>query len=205
MSIGILINAANAAGPAARRVSAVMAPARLNHVIGRSVNETVRHHLISLNSARPNKLGGRRTNFYSQAARATNFRVVSDTEILISIPHVGIAQRFYGGTIRAKAGRFLTIPVHPAAHGKRAREFDLDVVFGLKGQPVALATKRTVAGRSGRQISAIGEIYYKLARSVTQKADPNVLPKQAVVELFVQKDVDLVINRAINGSGGAST
>ena len=214
MSVGLLITATDTAGPAAKRVGALLAPARLNPVIGRSVNETVRHHLVSKNAASPNKLGGRRTNFYGQAARATNFKVLSDSEILISIPQVGIAQRYYGGTIRPKSGKYLTIPVHPAAHGKRAREFDLEIVFGLNGQPVALATKkvsesRTRQSKSGKitrtNVTRFGEIYYKLVRSVTQAPDPNVLPKPEVIGLFVQRDVDKVINRAIAGSGGASS
>lgn len=205
MSTAILIRATNTAGPAAKAVSRAITPARLNPVIGRSANNTVREHLFGLNSTRPNALGGRRTNFYAQAARATNFKVVSDTAIVVSIPHVGIAQRFFGGTIRPKSGTYLTIPVHPAAHGKRAREFDLELVFGLGGQPIALATKRTVAGRSGRQISAFGEIYYKLVREVIQRPDETVLPYNELIAARVQTDVNAVVNRAIaSASGGAS-
>jgi hypothetical protein len=214
MSIAISIQASDGITPVTRRVANAIQPARLNPVIGRSVNNTVREHLFSLNSARPNKLGGRRTNFYTGAARGTQFKVVSDSEIVLSINQVGIAQRYYGGTIKPKSSKFLTIPVHPAAHGKRAREFDLEVVFGVNGQPVALATKkvsesRTRQSKSGKitrtNVTRFGEIYYRLVRSVTQAADPNVLPKTEVIGLFAQRDVNAVVNRAIAGAGGATS
>jgi hypothetical protein len=221
MSIAIQINATNTAGPASRRVMSVLKPSALNPVIGRSANNTVREHLFGLNSSRPNKLGGRRTNFYGQAARATNFKVVSDTEVVVSIPKLGIAQRFFGGTIRPKAAKYLTIPANPAAHGKRAREFS-DLKFAIipgKGPALvlksAIKVKRVKTKQTGRTrrddftsetlTTSGGEttVMFWLRRSITQQPDPTVLPYNELIASRVQRDVDAVITGAINGSGNA--
>lgn len=210
MSTAILINATNTAGPAARRVSRVIAPARLNPVIGRSVNNTVREHLFGLNQTRPNQLGGRRTNFYAQAARATNFKVISDSEILVSIPQVGIAQRFFGGTIKPKGKKYLTIPAHPSAHGKRAGEF-ADLRFAIvPGKGPALVLKTAIKAKrvkGDNTLSYTGGdlvVMFWLRRSITQKPDPTVLPYEELMTARVQDAVDAILLRAIAGSGGAS-
>lgn len=202
MSVGILITATDTAGPAAKRVGAVLVPARLNRVIGRAATTSVQTHLYAYNRSHPNRLGGRRTNFYAGAGDGTNFKVVSDTSIVVSIPHVGIAQRYYGGTIRPKTAQYLTIPARTEAHGKRAREFpDLEVLRRAgSGEPFALARKVNGAAvaRGG------GEILFWLKKEITQRPDPSVLPSDDVLGAAVQKDVNSVVNRAIGGSAGGT-
>lgn len=203
MSIAISIQASDGISPVTRRVLRAIEPARLNPVIGRSANNTIREHLFGLNQTRPNQLGGRRTNFYTGAARATQFKVVSDSEIVVSINQVGIAQRYYGGTIKPKSAKYLTIPARAEAHGKRAREFpDLEVLRrgDGKGEPFALARK--VNGKGGAKGG--GEILFWLKKSITQRADPTVLPSNAVLGAAVQADVTAVVYRAIAGAGGPS-
>jgi len=170
---------------APRRVISAMQPARTGPVMGRAVVNLERAHLFEANRTRPNALGGRRTNFYAQAARATSFALDGDDAVIVSISQIGIRQRYYGGTIRAKKSKFLTIPVAPEAYGKRAREFqNLELVFGPNGVPWALATKgdrrvqitqnakgKTVKKMIGRR----GVILFRLVKSVTQAADPSVL------------------------------
>lgn len=169
-----------------RRVSNAMQPKRIAPVMGRAVTNVVRVHLFEKNRTGANALGGKRTNFYSQAARATSFQFDGNDTVIVSISHIGIRQRYYGGVIRAKKAKFLTIPVAPQAHGKRAREFaDLEMLFGPDGQPWALATKgdrrvqitqnakgQTVKKMVGRR----GIVLFRLVKSVTQKPDPSVLP-----------------------------
>lgn len=203
MSVGLLINAQNTAGPAAKAVSRAIMPAQLNPVIGRSVRNSVREHLFALNGSRPNQLGGRRTNFYTGAGRATQFQVLSDTHIEVSSNHVGIAQRYYGGTIKPKKGKYLTIPARAEAHGKRAREFpDLEVLRrGGVGEPFALARK--INGQGGAKGG--GEILFWLKKEVTQRPDPTVLPTTDVMATAVQTDTTAYTNRVIaRASGGAS-
>jgi hypothetical protein len=170
-----------------------LAPARLNQVVGRAARNATVIHFRELNRDRPNWLGGARTNYYRGAAKGTSFTVLDDGA-LISIAQIGIRSKYYGGRITAgkninpRTGRptvFLTIPVHPAAHGHRASEFDLELVYNHNGVPVALATKgnrgvplkQTKSGKiTKRAIGQHGEIMFVLKRSVMIKADPSILP-----------------------------
>jgi hypothetical protein len=79
---------------------------------------------------------------------------------------VAAAQKQYGGTIRAKNARALTIPIAPEAEGKRAAE------FAMGGRPLFV-----IASKGGNSILgySAGDQFvplYVLKRSVTQKADP---------------------------------
>lgn len=206
MNVGISIDARETARPAIMRVKGVLQPARLNPVIGRAGVNVYRAYLFNQNRTRPNKLGGKRTNFYATAARGTGFDIDADG-VTISIRSVGIRQRFFGGVIKPKTAKFLTIPVAPEAHGKRAREFDLEVVYGAGGRPVALATKSTSAptknskGQEGNKTTARrGVIMFRLVESITQAPDPTVLPPIDQVAGAIVSAVTSTIERAIRGA-----
>lgn len=185
--VSLRLNITDTATPALRRLEAGIQPARLAPIIGRSARNAIRTHLFA-RDGQGNRLGGRRTHYYGTAGRATNFTLEGDT-VVVSIPQIGIRQRYYGGTIKPKTAKYLTIPVHPAAHGKRAREFsDLEVVFGQGGRPIALARK--AAGKR-----TLGEIYYRLVRSVTQAADPTVLPTMDALAAAIRPDLEQHITR----------
>lgn len=183
------------ATPALAATTRGLAPAALGAVIGRAGRNAVREHLFA-RDGQGNALGGRRTHFFGQAARATNFALQSDT-VVISIDHIGIAQRYFGGVIRPKSAKYLTIPVHPSAYGKRAREFgDLEVIFGPGGQPVGLARKA-----KGKR--TFGEVYYLLVRQATQQPDPSVLPTDAALDSAIQSEVEPYVQRLVDRDSSA--
>lgn len=204
------------ATPALNAARNFMQPARLNPIVGGAAIEVYKTHLFGVNASRPNKLGGSRTNYFGMAAKLTNFREV-EGGVLISIPQIGIRQRFYGGVIKPKTAKFLTIPVNAAAYGHRASEFDLEIVFGQGGQPIALATISTRATQitqkgqwtRTKQIGRHGVIMFRLVRSVTQKPDPTILPYDEQVLKRVDKEVGSAFKRDIaragqgSGNGGA--
>jgi hypothetical protein len=197
LGLTIQITVYGAAVPA--RLTAALAPARLNPVIGRAATNTYRAHFNGLNRSRPNQLGGRRTNYYAGAARATSFTLVGTDTVLISINQVGIRQRVFGGTIKPTRSKYLTIPVAPEAHGKRAREFgDLVVIFGARGQPIALARKPQ--GKRG-----YGTILFRLVKSVTQRADPTVLAPREEVLAAIKTAVTSTIDRATRKPGSSAS
>jgi hypothetical protein len=213
MSIGIKIDVSDQAAPVIRAVAKAIQPEQINPIVGRAGTKIIREHLFGLNQSRPNKLGGPRTNFYTGAGRGTNFEV-TPSGVLISVVQVGIAQRYYGGRITPKRTKYLTIPVAPEAHGKRASEFkDLEVIFGTGGQPVALATKSTRGvsikdTKNGKvtkkQIGRFGVVLFLLVKSVNQKPDPTVLPPENTMNDGITKDVNAYVQRAIERAGGAS-
>ena len=207
MSITIDLSARETAPGVVRAIGRALQIDRVGPIIGRSANNTIREHLFGLNSSRPNALGGSRTNYYAQAARATQFQVEGES-VIVSINQIGIAQRYFGGTIKPKKAKYLTIPARAEAHGKRAGEFnDLVVVFGRGGQPIGLARAwQTKIGqnKSGQTVSrgiAGGEILFWLVKEVTQQADKSVLPEDGTMTEAINRDVASYLDRITQRAG----
>lgn len=196
-------------------------PERIKPTIGRAVVNAFQRHLRAVNASRPNALGGRRTNFYNAAAGGTHFDILPDG-VMISVNQVGLRQRVRGGTISPTRRKFLTVPAVAEAHGKRASEFDdLTVVFGVRGQPIALAhalfrrTRQQLRGlaplhrlgttRSGNRH---GGIVFWLRTQVTQPPDPSVVPGSLAIAAAaisaVNADRDRLVQRARQQAGGAT-
>ena len=161
-------------------------------IIGESGKNAVRNHLDALDSKRRNRLGGRRTHFYGDAAKSTNFRITSNG-VEVAINHVGIAQRYFGGTIKPVNARNIAVPAAAEAHGKRPREFgNLRLVFGGKGVNISVEgrIKRFRMGLAKKDSGArAGKLLYRLVKSVTQEADKTVLPKDDEILDHVAGDV----------------
>jgi len=147
------------------------------------VERSLRGH-FSERDKRGNKLGGRRTNFWAAIANSTAIGDVTDRTADVNIGDKRFAQKLYGGTITAKRPwpgsgfLLLTIPVHPAAHGRRvsvtARETGLKMTF------VGTAAGGVI-GRFAKQ-AAEDEIYYVCVPSVDQAPDPEALPPGEMLE-----------------------
>lgn len=199
---------------AAKRLARAMQPAAINPVVGRSGVNTLREHFFGLNASRPNKLGGKRTQFYADAARGTSSTVLPDGA-LISVNQVGIRQRLRGGEIRAGANgsgkKWLAIPARAEAHGKRAGEFnDLRFVLFRSGTAALVRADSTkLVRKKGKLVAGAsqgGEVMYWLKRSATQRPDPTVLPYPEQVAARLDRDVGAYLDRRIAGTtGGAAT
>lgn len=163
------------ATPAFQRLVANIKQPAIRKVMGRAIANRVRKHFTRLDGERPNKLGGARTHFYAQARRSVQQpQLVGGDGIQVSINHVGIAQRYFGGEITPKNAKWLTLPVHPEAYGHRAREFgDLEFVPIDEGRR-AMLVRPNEASPNG-----IGEVFYLLVKRVTQRPDPSVMPTNA--------------------------
>lgn len=185
----------------------------LLNVAGRAGRNAAQKHLREKNRTSPNKIGGKRTNYYAKAAEAVNFRLLSDDTVIVSINHVGIALRYHGtgilpgGRLRPLSGTYLTLPATPEAHGRRAREFG-DLEFGFAYDP-ELGRERPalvrdgsqpasrVAKRGGRAPAAglpggdtTGEPVFWLVRSVKMEGDSTVLPDEQTLLDRILNDVD---------------
>ena len=173
-----VVSVQDSASPILQRMKGVITGEQGTKAIGQAIAQLFKRHLIKKN-AEPNKMGFPKTNFYGLASEKVHFRANSNS-VSVNVSQEGIAQRFYGGTIKPVNQKALTIPVHPKAYGHRAREFELKVVNFKVGKSVAGMLVRSIPGK------AFGEVYYLLVKSVTQNADPSVLP-----------DKDTVINTAV--------
>lgn len=157
---------------------------RLGAIIGRPLAEFWRNRLRSLG---PNKRGWPSTRFYERAARSVT-HVPNDTGVALQADHLGLRQRWKGGTIRARNARMLTIPISPVSYGHRASEFPGAFVIRTKGgayivqhgesvaRSGAVTAGRRLGGNTGRRLRASLNFLFKLVESVTQAADPRVVP-----------------------------
>ena len=184
--IGVQVVSRDAVSSWLARMSSAIDGAQLKEVVGRAGANTIRNHLFKINSARPNKLGGKRTKFYAQAARSTQHKAVDDGAV-VSVNHVGIAQRYFGGTIRPRRSKYLTLPAVPRAYGKRARE-----IPGLKFVPFK---KRAALVKDDT-------VFYWLVRSVTQQADSSVLPENSEMAAHTAKAASAYTDRIMERMQG---
>lgn len=215
------IDITDKAGAGVRELRAAIGGGRLANAMGRGATNRIRAHFTDLNAARPNQLGGRRTNFWAAAARSTNY-TASPEQVLININQLGFRQRLQGGVIRPVKAKYLTIPAAPEAHGRRAREFS-NLRFGFAEnkfgnlQPALIEASATAvtfgrrrkdgtrAVKRGRSLG--GRTIFFLTRQVFQRADPTVLPPdQEIIEAALQGGREAfaaITQRAQKGGGNA--
>lgn len=157
----------------------------LRAAVGVAVKTAVRGHIAGHYGGRANKLGGTSTQFYARMADSVISEVTS-TGAEVKIPFVGAALHYYGSaglpggvirpsgrvsTVTGKPIQFLTIPKHPAAHGKRASDFR-----ALYSVPGGLRLQQ------GATRSDADPLYFIFARQATIKADPGLLPEMALMQ-----------------------
>ena len=150
-----------------QRMEQALKPEQIGPLLGRAGVNLLREHFVQLDSSRPNALGGERTHFYSSAAEGTSFTVDAEGALL-AVNKIGIRQRYYGGTVEAK-DKLLTIPARAETYGHRASEFnDLRCITFKSG---AKALVELPAAKGDKLV-----VMFWLRESVTQRADPTVLP-----------------------------
>lgn len=154
-------------------------PAEIANGMRDRVEKAVNAHFIAINSSKPNKLGGRRTNYWLMVGEESR-TTVSGNGVSIVFPTIGFRRHVLGGPpirpsgrtseITGKPIRFLTIPKHPAAHGQ--------TVAKLRAQGINLyrdggALKRSENG----QRSENDPVYFVLAKQTKAAApNPSLLP-----------------------------
>ena len=151
--------------------------------LAQTIAEPMREMWVSrLKNLGTNKRGWPSTGFWEAAARDT-IAIVQGTQITLRCQKVGVRQRAMGGTVTPKNAKALTIPISPVSYGRRASEFPglflLRTARGSylvqKGDTSAPAA-RGLGGNRARRRAAGLNFLFKLAASVTQEADPRVIP-----------------------------
>jgi hypothetical protein len=185
MSMTITIE--DTATPALRRAMAALKDRKALHAeMGMAVERQVVRHFRTVKVPQGNRLRGVSTGFWKKAAASVK-GTASETEAVVRVPARGVALQYYGGTVKAK-GKPLTIPIHPAAHGKSVAEMGVKVYRFLskKGNWILATdpnTARSGKPRAGKSLNATripryrgGTPLYVLKQAVTIKPHADVLP-----------------------------
>lgn len=142
-----------------------------------------------INPALPTHGPGRqKTRFSDNVATGWGITSVTGSGATIANKATGLAHKITGGAITAKKAKFLTIPIIPQAHGRRARDFvsQIGPLFAAKG---CLMWKKP----DGSILPA-----YALKKSVTHKPWPGALPPdETITDAFV-RGVQESISQQIN-------
>ena len=136
------------------------------------VRNVLQRHYRKKGFDEPNRLGGRRTNFWADIARSVQAPAKRFGDWLVAILDPRITQKIKGGPITAKKASALTIPIHKDAHGMRAAVFQAET--GIKLFRVKTKDGDAVlCGEKDGKVTA----YYLLKQSVNQKPWPGSLPE----------------------------
>jgi hypothetical protein len=196
--IGITIDITDAATPALRQIIGDVKPGGgLGTVMGRALANTLKKHFRARNVV-PNKLGGKRTNFWSAVASSVQNPVVGTAEVSVAISNPAMAQKVFGGRIKPTKKKALAIPVNAKAHGNSPRLFK-DLAFIPASSKIPATVGYLVEGeihkilrgkRKGQDAvrpKKGGVMMYVLRAWVDQKADPRALPaKETMIEDVTQ-------------------
>ena len=123
------------------------------------------------NANEPNRLKGQRTNFWANIGRSIQNPLQKGMESIIRILDPRIAQKVYGGTIRAKRVTYLTIPISKEAYGMTARVLERNLgtkIFPIKSKK----GNRLLVSKVDGQLKP----HYLLKQEVNQKPWPGALP-----------------------------
>jgi hypothetical protein len=149
-----------------------------------------------------NALGGKRTHFWSDVAKSVQIPAdqVTDRSARVQIGEARFAQKYFGGQIVAKGAEYLTIPIDPRAHGRRA---------SVVAQQLGVRLFRVTA-KSGKMFlgAKVGKrqrfsLFYVLKKSVEQEADPRALPPQEQMDQAVQAAVEAELAEQVMEAQGA--
>ncbi|MCW1884015.1 hypothetical protein OKA04_04695 [Luteolibacter flavescens] len=199
----------------------------LNQALATRYVEVVQGHWRAKNR-KGNKLKGPRTNFWSKAAQETGITSVTEEGATVTVggeAGQNVRIHIFGGTIKPKVAKAITIPLVPEAHGLRAAEYEqkhgdlfsipnVPLLFeqegggrgGRKGTQSLLSntTGRTNKPGPGNTIplaarTAIRPVYY-LADEVTIPRDATALPDEATIIRALQEEAEDWIDALGGGS-----
>lgn len=192
-------------------------PKALNDALGRRLARELQGHFRARNGE-PNKLGGRKTNFWKQVADATLMTRADERGAEVTVAESRFRIHLFGGTIKPVKGKFLTIPMVKEAHGLRVGEYESrtgNKLFRLPGTFLlfersdqgtsslaggAVGTVRRSGGNFGRvrvRARSLIRPVYALARQAIIKPDARALPPTERLAAALQGEADAWVAREL--------
>jgi hypothetical protein len=190
---------------------AVLDRASLNSVLADRLSDMLKEHFRA-KAAVPNKLGGKRTMFWNKMADATSVESYDADGAVVAVADRRFNVHLYGGEIRPTEKPFLTVPIHPLAHGRFAGTLETEEQVNVFGMGRKLPGGGSRAPRAGDILAAnFGKTLvplYVLKESVNIGADPQALPEADAIRTALTEEAGDFIGRAIRretaGKGGAA-
>lgn len=145
-------------------------PRRAFRVAGNAVMNKLKTHFRQRNQE-PNKEGWAKSGFWAQIRDSVQLLDGSGEGVIIQINDPRINLKYYGGTVTAKRGKALSIPLHEEYKGVLPSSFPRDKFFFLPshdGQNVGILAEAL----GDNKIRAA----YLLRKSTTHQPDPEALP-----------------------------
>ena len=161
-------------------------PTAILMVAGRELHNVLRKHFREKDRTDINKLApNRRQHFWLQVMRSVNNPVQSGyNQVSVRVSDPRIAQKVFGGLIKAKRSKLLTIPASPEAYGRTAETFERET--GRKLFLIKVGGTKANASSSLVLASAMGnhrfQVEYNLTPRVKQDKDPTALPSEEEME-----------------------
>jgi hypothetical protein len=175
MSFAIALVTTDEASPILRSlVGALEDPTDLHKAIAAEAEVLTRDHIVVASRTRhktAESLGAKPTGYLERAAEGVTSEGDKDfATILLGGDTAGFARAFGQVTVKPKKAKFLTIPAHKDAYGKRAREIeDLELIVFKGDDSFAMALGK-------RNADDTIKVYYWLRRQVTLSMDRGLLP-----------------------------
>lgn len=163
-----------------RTIAAIVSPSALRQLAMASadrVADAMRDHFLAKDT-RGNKRGWPRSNFWQEMARATTRGTGEGAEADVIVGDRRLAIHVYGGEVRRREKRALTIPLHAMAKGKRVRQLESELgtdIFRLKsrrGRTLPADSRGVLAAKINGRIVKL----YALRTRVKIPRDPEALP-----------------------------
>ncbi len=197
-AISISLDTGDAMALLARVRGAITATTIIHRIAAEAVAKEVRPWFIARNAARSRHTS---SNYWAHAAEAIHTSADA-TAGTVTIRHPGIHWHRHGGTIHAKPGKALAIPLRAALYGVWPSEHFAsreDAFVWRKGNKAFLAARpgKGIRGTTARR----GELrlLYLLLKSVSKGPDPSVLPPEATMQDAAASAVKLYLQRATKG------
>lgn len=191
-------------------LSLVVSPARfmmLSRHVAERTTEFVRDHLDKMAKTRhrwAKKLGARPTHHFEYASgrvgganrdglpQSTDPSDVTATGFKVSIRNTpGILRAFGPVTAKPRNGKWLTIPIHKDAYGKRVADLRREgrVIFRPgKARILAEAEKKVVGRGKKRRVERKLRPLYALCKETTARRDRGILPTREALREKAAKE-----------------
>ena len=203
-AINVTIDAREAIATLAATRGVMDASRAVHDAAANAVAVQVRSWFIARNDAKSKHTS---SQYWAQAAEAVSAEADADSGRVV-VRHPGTAWHRYGGTISAKPGKALAIPLRDEVYGVWPSEFfksrdDAFVWRSPKGQAFLVAAKDKGV-KSGKRTL---RILYLLLKSVSKGADTTVLPSEAeqveAASAAVRQLIRLALRRRAAAQGAA--